>query len=259
MLPDISQQIETETHKTRADAFFAENQALESKVRKAQRGECEALAERDKAVATLEKQQEKSKRDSDKIINLKARFEALENRHLNETNALKRENDRAVRKQGVLQEQMMELMEKWEEQTQARADQKELVIGRANRMPGEPTYGELQGIIKKLTQQHLIDMDDLARERRVKATLAAQLDMVSGQRYGWPHKDFDPEASSTTRDQKPAGAAAGGRPTTTTEKVWIERLFKTIDADGSGFLDLAEFKMLIQKFAPDQAPYYHIW
>ena len=107
-----------ETQKSRADTFFGENQALESKVRKAQRAQKEAMEERARAVEALEKQQEKSKRDTEKIINLKARLEAIENRHANEVNALKREKEKAMEKQAALQEQMMELMEKWEEQTQ---------------------------------------------------------------------------------------------------------------------------------------------
>ena len=94
------------------------------------------------------------------------------------------------------------------------AEQKDLVVAREHRAPGQPSYAELQGIIKRLTQQHVIDMEDLARERRVKATLAAQLDMVSGHRYGWPHQPFDADGAAKKDQSKP-----GGRPTTTTEKV----------------------------------------
>ena len=114
----VRDEVEVETQKSLADTFFGENQALESKVRKAQRAQKEAMEERARAVEALEKQQEKSKRDTEKIINLKARLEAIENRHANEVNALKREKEKAMEKQAALQEQMMELMEKWEEQTQ---------------------------------------------------------------------------------------------------------------------------------------------
>jgi len=40
---------------------------------------------------------------------------------------------------------------------------------------------------------------------------------------------------------------------TSPEKVWVKRLFNSVDHDGSGFVDLAEFSKLIRLFAPNEA------